>query len=151
MRNFFALISGGLFGSGLIVAGVTDAYVIHGWLDIFDQWTPQLGFFFVASAGVMAIGWRLAKNQTHSLLGEQMPQIINGKMDFSLVLGSILFGIGWGLAGICPGPSLAALSFWWEQRHAIRWGNDRRNDGCSSDQKRYAKYSGAWSPYCKLM
>lgn len=111
MRNFFALISGGLFGSGLIVAGVTDAYVIHGWLDIFDQWTPQLGFFFVASAGVMAIGWRLAKIQTHSLLGEQMPQIINGKMDFSLVLGSILFGIGWGLAGICPGPSLAALSF----------------------------------------
>ena len=111
MRNFFAFTSGGLFGSGLVIAGVTDAHVIHGWLDILGTWSPQLGFFFAASAGVMALGWRIAKSHPQSLLGEPMPEIVRSKTDLSLVVGSIMFGIGWGLAGSCPGPSLAALTF----------------------------------------
>lgn len=111
MRRFFALISGGMFGIGLLLANTTDTMVIHNWLDIFGPWNPTLGFFFIGSAGIMGLGWWLASGHEKALLANPMPQQVNKRLDSKLIFGSLLFGTGWGLAGICPGPSIAALSF----------------------------------------
>ena len=111
MRNLFALVSGGLFGAGLLIAGVTDTTVILGWLDLTSRWDPTLGFFFVASATPMAFAWWLARGRSTALLGSPMPVKVAPKISKNLVVGSLMFGTGWGLAGICPGPSMASISY----------------------------------------
>ncbi|OOY10352.1 hypothetical protein BMI91_02535 [Thioclava sediminum] len=111
MRNFFAFLSGGLFGAGLLVAGMVDTKKVQGWLDVFGDWDPTLAFVMGGAVSVMFFVWIFAKRRETSMLGSPMPGPFPRLVDRNLVLGSLLFGAGWGLAGLCPGPAMGSLSF----------------------------------------
>ena len=110
-RNLFALLCGGLFGLGLYVSGMTDTTKVQAWLDIFGNWDPTLAFVMGGAILPMAIAWRIAARMHRSALGTVLPAPSDPKPSRNLVIGSVLFGMGWGLAGLCPGPALASLSY----------------------------------------
>lgn len=110
MRAVFAALSGALFGIGLIISGMTDTTKVQGWLDVFGAWDPTLAFVMGGAILPMAIAWRLAPKRT-PLLGGNFPAPPDQKLGRNLVLGSVLFGMGWGLVGFCPGPVMASLLF----------------------------------------
>jgi len=110
MRGLFAFISGGLFGAGLLVSGMTDSRKVQGWLDIFGEWDPTLAFVMGGAMLPMAIAWRITRGRNPAL-GGLFPPKPEQRVGRNLVLGSILFGAGWGLVGLCPGPSVASLSY----------------------------------------
>jgi len=111
MQNLIAFISGLLGGAGLVVSGMTNTKTIQGWLDFTGNWDPTLAFVLTGALIPMAIAWRIAKRRSTAVLGETTPVFPDKKVDPNLILGSVLFGIGWGLAGICPGPALASITF----------------------------------------
>lgn len=109
LRNLAALAAGLLFGLGLIVSGMADPAKVLGFLDLAGQWDPSLA---LVMGGAIAIGLRaftLARKRQRTLLGEPMQLPTARTIDRRLVLGSLLFGVGWGIAGICPGPALVLL------------------------------------------
>ena len=110
MRNLFALISGGLFGTGLFISGMTDTRKVQGWLDVFGDWDPTLAFVMGGAIIPMFIAWRLTNNRTPAL-GGMFPPKPDPVIGRNLIIGSTLFGLGWGLVGLCPGPAIASLSF----------------------------------------
>ena len=110
MRALFAFLSGGLFGAGLLVAGMTDTTKVQGWLDIFGDWDPTLAFVLGGAIIPMAIAWRFTTNRAPQL-GGTFPAPPEPKLGRNLIIGSTLFGAGWGVAGLCPGPAMASLSF----------------------------------------
>lgn len=110
-RYLFALICGGLFGAGLLVSGMVDTAKVQGWLDVFGDWDPTLAFVMGAAILPMAVAWRFAARRQTSILGFPMPEKPDSKVGANLVIGSVLFGMGWALAGLCPGPALASISF----------------------------------------
>lgn len=110
MRNLFAALSGGLFGAGLMVSGMTDTRKVQGWLDIFGNWDPTLAFVMGGAILPMAVAWRLTRGRT-PVLGGSFPTPPAPRLGHNLILGSVLFGIGWGLVGLCPGPAITSLSF----------------------------------------
>ncbi|MGI3168459.1 DUF6691 family protein [Pseudooceanicola sp. C21-150M6] len=110
MRILIALLSGGLFGAGLLISGMTDTTKVQGWLDVFGQWDPTLAFVMGGAIIPMAVAWQLTRGRK-PLAGGNFPAPPKPEIDRRLVLGSTLFGAGWGLAGLCPGPSIASLSF----------------------------------------
>ena len=110
MRNLFAFLAGGLFGAGLLTSGMTDTRKVQGWLDIFGNWDPTLAFVMGGAIIPMAIAWRLTRNR-RPVLGGSFPAAPEQRLGRNLVLGSTLFGMGWGLTGLCPGPAVASLSF----------------------------------------
>lgn len=110
MRNIISAIAGGLFGAGLMISGMTDPRRTQGWLDIFGDWDPTLAFVMGGAIVPMAIAWMLTKNRT-PVLGGEFPAPAEPKLGRNLVLGSILFGFGWGMVGLCPGPAIASLSY----------------------------------------
>ena len=105
-----ALVAGTLFGAGLTVSGMTDPQRVRGFLDLFGQWDPTLVFVMGGAVLVMAVAWRLRKRMGHPLLAERFVLPGRSDLDAQLILGSSLFGIGWGLAGLCPGPAIASLA-----------------------------------------
>ena len=105
-----ALVAGTLFGAGLTVSGMTDPQRVRGFLDLFGQWDPTLVFVMGGAVLVMAIAWRLRKRMGHPLFAERFVLPGRSDLDAQLILGSSLFGIGWGLAGLCPGPAIASLA-----------------------------------------
>ena len=111
MRALFAALSGGIFGAGLLVSGMTDTTKVQGWLDVFGNWDPTLAFVLGGAIVPMAVAWRLAARRQTAWLGTPLPAAPNPKLDRSLIAGSVLFGAGWALAGLCPGPAIASLSF----------------------------------------
>ena len=111
MRNLFALLGGMFFGAGLFTSGMTDTYKVQGWLDIFGDWDPTLAFVLGGAILPTSLVWRIVAKRAKSILGSDFPDVTNKKIDKNLILGSFLFGAGWALAGLCPGPSLAALSY----------------------------------------
>ncbi|KMK66518.1 DUF6691 family protein [Puniceibacterium sp. IMCC21224] len=111
MRNLYALLAGGLFGAGLFVSGMTDTAKVQGWLDVFGDWDPTLAFVMGGAIVPMAVAWQIARRRTAPLLGGAFPSQPDQGLGRNLVIGSVLFGIGWGLAGLCPGPVIAALSY----------------------------------------
>lgn len=111
MRLFFAFLAGGLFGTGLFVSGMTDTTKVQGWLDIFGAWDPTLAFVMGGAIIPMAIAWRLTRLRKQPLVGGGFPVPPEPRLGRNLILGSVLFGMGWGLAGLCPGPAIASLSY----------------------------------------
>ena len=110
-RNFYALLAGGLFGAGLFTSGMTDTTKVQNWLDLFGDWDPTLAFVLTGAILPMAVAWRIAARRTASLLGTALPATPSSTLSPALIIGSFIFGAGWGLAGLCPGPSLAAVSY----------------------------------------
>ncbi len=104
-----ALISGTLFGAGLALGGMTDPARVRGFLDIFGNWDPTLAFVMGGAVIVMAIAWRLVPRMVEPLLADQFHLPTKSDLTPRLIGGAALFGIGWGVAGLCPGPGIAAL------------------------------------------
>jgi uncharacterized membrane protein YedE/YeeE len=110
MRALFAFIAGGLFGAGLLISGMTDTTKVQGWLDIFGTWDPTLAFVMGGAIIPMAIAWQVTRGR-RPVLGGEFPPPPEPRIGHNLVVGSILFGAGWGLAGLCPGPALASITY----------------------------------------
>ncbi|MHA7815006.1 MAG: DUF6691 family protein [Pseudohaliea sp.] len=110
MRLFLAFIAGGLFGGGLFISGMTDTRKVQGWLDVFGAWDPTLAFVMGGAILPMAVAWRFTRRGA-PLAGGSFPALPDPVFDRQLIVGSLLFGAGWGLAGLCPGPSIASLSY----------------------------------------
>ncbi|KEJ90180.1 DUF6691 family protein [Sulfitobacter donghicola] len=110
MRLILAMISGGLFGLGLHLSGMTDTQKVMGFLDLFGAWDPTLMFVMGGAILPMAIAWAATRGRT-PLVGGTFPSQPEQKLDPRLVSGAVMFGIGWGLVGLCPGPALASLSY----------------------------------------
>ena len=110
MRILISLISGALFGLGLIISGMTDTKKVQGWLDISGEWDPTLAFVMGGAMLSMAIAWKATRVRT-PLTADKFPATNTAGIDRGLIIGSVFFGIGWGLAGLCPGPAIASLSF----------------------------------------
>ena len=111
MRSFISVTSGGLFGLGLLISGMVDTTRVQGWLDIFGNWDPTLAFVLGGAILPMFIAWRVVEKRRAPLAGGTFPAKPASQITSDLAIGSLLFGAGWGLAGLCPGPSIAALSF----------------------------------------
>ncbi len=110
MNIVTALIAGLLFGLGLILSGMTDPAKVIGFLDLFGQWNPALAFVMIGAISVSAIGFAMAKKHPKTLLGNPISLPSSTKIDARLLIGASLFGIGWGVAGFCPGPALVSLT-----------------------------------------
>ena len=110
MRGVFAFLAGGLFGIGLLVSGMTDTRKVIGWLDVFGNWDPTLAFVLGGAILPMAVAWRYSHGRTPRL-GGAFPPPPASELGWPLVSGSVLFGAGWGMVGLCPGPAMASLSY----------------------------------------
>lgn len=110
MNILMALIVGLAFGIGLIVSGMTDPAKVIGFLDLAGSWDPSLAFVMGGAILIGLVAFRFAAKRERSLLGDPMRMPTVTRIDRRLVLGSLAFGAGWGLAGYCPGPALASLA-----------------------------------------
>jgi uncharacterized protein len=110
MKIVMALLAGLLFGFGLIVSGMTDPAKVLGFLDVAGNWNPSLAFVMGGALLVAALAFRVVGKQSRTVLGEALHLPAATRIDRRLVLGSLTFGVGWGLAGYCPGPVLATLA-----------------------------------------
>lgn len=108
-NNFFALVSGLFFGLGLILAGMANPAKVLAFLDLAGLWDPSLALVMAGAIAVGSIAFILAKKRRFSYLGLAMQVPTNRIVDKRLTLGSLAFGVGWGLAGICPGPAIVLL------------------------------------------
>ena len=104
-----ALLSGLVFGFGLIVSGMANPAKVLGFLDLAGAWDPSLGLVMAGAIVVGFFAFLVAKKRTRSFLGYEMKLPTASAIDKRLLTGSALFGAGWGLAGFCPGPGLVAL------------------------------------------
>lgn len=104
------LLSGALFGAGLMIGGMTDPQRVRGFLDLFGRWDPTLAFVMGGALVVMAAAWRLRGRMQRPLFGTRFALPDRADLDARLIAGSALFGIGWGLSGLCPGPAIANLA-----------------------------------------
>lgn len=110
LRDLVAFVAGGLFGAGLLVSGMIDTRKVQGWLDFFGDWDPTLAFVLGGAVLPMIFVWRIADRRGVSVLGTPIPERSPERLDRALVTGSLMFGAGWGLAGLCPGPALASFA-----------------------------------------
>lgn len=111
MRLFFSALSGAMFGIGLLISGMTDTSKVQGWLDIFGDWDPTLAFVLGGAILPMIFGWIWVQRRGESFLHSPVPHPAKTDVDRPLVWGSVLFGMGWALVGLCPGPAMASLSY----------------------------------------
>ena len=98
-----------LFGLGLLLSGMTDPGKVIGFLDLTGQWDPSLAFVMCGAIGVGYFAFALAKKRTQSFLGGALHLPTSSQIDRRLLIGSALFGAGWGIAGFCPGPGLVSM------------------------------------------
>ncbi|TJZ73872.1 DUF6691 family protein [Chitiniphilus eburneus] len=105
-----SFIAGALFGLGLIVSGMANPAKVTGFLDLAGAWDPSLALVMAGAIGVGLFGFGLTRNRSTTLFtGEALHLPDNRRIDHRVILGSLAFGVGWGLAGICPGPAIVAL------------------------------------------
>lgn len=104
-----SLFAGLIFGLGLIISGMTDPAKVIGFLDVTGQWNYSLAFVMLGAISVSFFAFRIAKSTSKTVLGQPILIPSNSEIDTRLVMGSICFGVGWGLAGYCPGPAIASI------------------------------------------
>ena len=109
MKIFIAIASGMLFGLGLIASGMADPAKVQGFLDLFGRWDPSLAFVMGGAILVGIAGFTMARRRKLSWSGEAIELPQSRTVDTRLLAGGALFGIGWGLGGLCPGPAMTAL------------------------------------------
>ncbi len=105
-----ALFAGAVFGAGLAVSGMADPQRVRGFLDLFGDWDPTLAFVMAGAILPMAIAWRIQSRMAAPVVSPRFALPTRRDLDARLVVGSALFGIGWGIAGLCPGPAIANLA-----------------------------------------
>ncbi|CAN7397812.1 YeeE/YedE family protein [Pseudomonas sp. LjRoot71] len=109
MRKLMAFLAGLIFGIGLLTAGMANPAKVLAFLDLGGAWDPSLALVMAAAIGVAFLPFSWARTQRVSVLGAPMQLPGKRELDRRLIGGSLLFGIGWGIAGICPGPAVALL------------------------------------------
>jgi uncharacterized membrane protein YedE/YeeE len=109
LAPLFSLLSGLLFGVGLIYAGMSNPAKVLAFLDIAGHWDPSLAFVMAGALIVSVVGFYLAKKRRETFLNTPIDLPSASVIDKRLVIGSIIFGVGWGIAGICPGPALVLV------------------------------------------
>ncbi|MDL2284162.1 YeeE/YedE family protein [Oxalobacter sp. OttesenSCG-928-P03] len=107
MNVFVALVSGLLFGAGIMVSGMGNPEKVLAFLDLAGNWDPSLALVMAAAIPVSGLAFRVVDKRKTTLAGRAVQLPDTKRLDWRLVMGSALFGIGWGLAGICPGPAIA--------------------------------------------
>jgi len=110
MNKVFAALSGLIFGLGLIASGMTDPSKVKGFLDLFGAWDPSLALVMGGAIAVGAVAFAGARRRTVSWTGTRIEIPSSTVIDRRLVLGGVLFGVGWGIAGLCPGPAIVSAS-----------------------------------------
>jgi uncharacterized membrane protein YedE/YeeE len=105
-----SFLCGLVFGAGLLISGMTQTGKVLGFLDIFGAWDATLAFVMAGAVAVASIGFALARRRGTPILAAQLSWPTRKDIDAPLVIGAILFGIGWGLVGLCPGPALVNLA-----------------------------------------
>jgi hypothetical protein len=109
MKNALALISGLVFGFGLILSGMANPAKVIGFLDLAGSWDPSLAFVMGGAIAIGFFAFKYAETRDTTFLGEELNLPRNNTIDKRLIGGSLLFGAGWGLGGFCPGPGLVSL------------------------------------------
>lgn len=115
MHLLTALISGLLFGLGLIASQMVNPTKVLNFLDITGNWDPSLMFVMVGAIAVSFFAFKKAKNMRQTCIGENIVLPTHTKLDAQLIGGALIFGVGWGLAGYCPGPALVSLMYGYAQ------------------------------------
>jgi uncharacterized protein len=110
MPFIISLISGVLFGIGLVVSGMSNPAKVLNFLDVFGIWDPSLAFVMAGALLVTGIGYRLAWQQPKPVMADSFDLPVNQHIDNRLLIGAAAFGIGWGLSGFCPGPAVTSLA-----------------------------------------
>lgn len=105
-----SLLCGLIFGAGLLISGMVQTTKVLAFLDIFGAWDPSLAVVMIAALAVSAPGFMLTKGRSHPLLAARNFWPARDDIDRPLVVGSAMFGVGWGLVGLCPGPALENLA-----------------------------------------
>lgn len=108
-RIVVALAAGALFGAGLALSGMADPHRVRGFLDLFGEWDPTLAFVMGGAVIPMAVAWMIQRRLDKPFADAHFSLPGTTQLDGRLATGSILFGIGWGIGGLCPGPALADL------------------------------------------
>lgn len=109
MLVIFAFLCGLIFGVGLLISGMANPEKVLGFLNLSQPWDPSLAFVMIGAIAVGIVGFALVKGKKRAFCGVPIMLPANNTIDRTLVVGAILFGLGWGLAGICPGPALVLL------------------------------------------
>ncbi len=109
MRLLTALVLGAVFGFGLAISGMLDPTRVRGFLDIAGDWDPSLGFVLAGAVMVAALGRLVQIRLSRPLFADRFQLPEKTEIDGRLIVGSAIFGIGWGMAGLCPGPAVADL------------------------------------------
>jgi uncharacterized membrane protein YedE/YeeE len=109
MFIFTSLLSGLVFGLGLIVSGMANPAKVLGFLDLTGNWDPSLALVMAGAISISFFAFLVAQKRSRSLIGADMRLPGGRHIDRRLVVGGLLFGVGWGIAGFCPGPGLVAL------------------------------------------
>ncbi len=102
-------MAGALFAVGLALSGMTQPAKVIGFLDVAGRWDPSLAFVMVGAIAVYLVAWRVSLRRTAALFGEPLPAAPSTTIDSRLIAGALLFGVGWGISGFCPGPALVSL------------------------------------------
>lgn len=110
IRQLAILVSGMLFGAGLALGGMTDPARVRGFLDLFGDWDPTLAFVMGGAVIIMVVAWQCQPRLSRPVFADAFVLPTRQDLTAKLVGGSALFGIGWGVAGLCPGPAIAALA-----------------------------------------
>lgn len=109
-KNILALIAGLVFGLGLVISQMVNPAKVLAFLDITGDWDPSLAFVMGSALVVTTIGFAVLKSQAKPVLAERFQFPASREIDIRLASGAIMFGVGWGLVGLCPGPAITALS-----------------------------------------
>lgn len=109
MRLIISLLAGLLFGLGLIISGMTNPAKVQNFLDLFGSWDPSLAFVMGGAIAVGLPGFKLAERMNKPLFADSFFKPTRSEIDKRLIGGAVLFGIGWGIGGFCPGPAITSV------------------------------------------